>query len=289
MRQLGLASASSPDDGDDTTTTTTTTEGVNDEKPYLTTYRCLWFRYPSALYPDLPAGVARETHGYGCTTQMFPGEGTGVAGLYETLPEPTRERIRYTKEDQDAVVARWGHLPLVKGGGLTLRAMYDNRIESGLVSLEEGVLDHWSWDGRVVLLGDAAHKFTPSTGAGCNHGIIDVVVLANELARTIAESGPGGPSRGDVARALDRYQGERYQAVVAGCKQSGGATAMATWASPVFKFMDTWVLPWKMFQGRMLRKGAEKIALTPAFEFIAGEETMIGEIPWARPIPTVVA
>lgn len=277
MRQLGLAGASSPDG----------TEGINDEKPYLTTYRCLWFRYPSALYPDLPAGIARETHGYGCTTQMFPGEGTGVAGLYETLPEPTRERIRYTEEDQEAVVERWGHLPLVKGGGLTLREMYDSRIESGLVSLEEGVLDHWSWDGRVVLLGDAAHKFTPSTGAGCNHGIIDVVVLANELARTLAEN--SNPSKGDVALALDRYQGERYKAVVAGCKQSGGATAMATWASPVFKFVDTWVVPWKMFQGRMLRKGAERIALTPAFEFIAGEETMIGEIPWARPIPTVVA
>ena len=66
--------------------------------------------------------------------------------------------------DEEAIVKRWDSLPIIPSGKLTLGEAYRSRTESGMISLEEGVVDHWSWAGRIALCGDAAHKFTPSTG-----------------------------------------------------------------------------------------------------------------------------
>lgn len=141
---------------------------VNAEQPFLTTYRCIWIRFPTNASPLLKDGMTTETHGTGAATQLFAGEETGVTGVYERLPEPTRERIRYTAADEDALIERWGHLPLLKGSNgvkdFTLGDAHRSRVSSGLISLEEGVVDHWYFDSRIVLVGDAAHKFTPSTG-----------------------------------------------------------------------------------------------------------------------------
>lgn len=132
------------------------------EAPFLTTFRCLWIRFPSTNL--LPLGASCETHGYGASTQLFNAKESAIMGLYERLPEPSRKRHRYTKADQDDIADRWGHLPLMPNSSVTLRDVYATRIEAGLVSLEEGVVKDWSFAGRVVLVGDAAHKFTPSTG-----------------------------------------------------------------------------------------------------------------------------
>lgn len=49
-----------------------------------------------------------------------------------------------------------------------------------MVSLEEGIIKYWSFD-RIVFVGDVVYKFILSMGVGCNNGIVDVVVLVNEL------------------------------------------------------------------------------------------------------------
>jgi hypothetical protein len=59
----------------------------------------------------------------------------------------------------------------------------------------------WS-DGRLVLLGDAAHAMAPNLGQGANSAMVDAAVLAAELA--------GGQPLG---QALDRYQARREAAV----------------------------------------------------------------------------
>ena len=119
---------------------------------------------------------------------------------------------------------RWGHLPI--SSRLTIRDAYERRAEAGMVNLEEGVVRHWSWGGRVVLVGDAAHKFTPSTGAGCNNGIVDIIVLINQL-RAEVHGACGAPSESAIASAFRRYQDLRFDAVTAGCASAGLATAAA--------------------------------------------------------------
>ncbi|KXJ88101.1 hypothetical protein Micbo1qcDRAFT_214667 [Microdochium bolleyi] len=259
---------------------------VNEEQPYLTTFRCLWVRMPSV--PSIPVGTTSETHGPGATTQLFAADDTTVTGVYERLDTPTKERVRWTQADQDACIAKWGHLPIAKGSAVTLGEAYAARTEAGLVSLEEGVVDNWSFDGRVVLTGDSAHKFTPSTGAGCNNGIVDIVALVNELYTVLpssasAESAARTPTKVDVAAALQRYQRKRHAAVVSGCAISGNATKAATWADWPTSMVDRYLISIQFLQRYMAGKAARQAtAKTPVFEFIEGEDRAGGSVPWVK-------
>jgi 2-polyprenyl-6-methoxyphenol hydroxylase-like FAD-dependent oxidoreductase len=224
---------------------------ANEAEPFLTTYQALWIRFPVSRLPACKPGSATETHGSGIATQLFVGEDTATVGVYRRLPIPTKRPLRYDEKDQAALVEEWGHLPLLKNGAVSLKDAYEARTGSGLVGLEEGVLPHWSWDGRVVLVGDAAHKFTPSTGSGLNYGIIDAVFLMNELhalSRTDADDDQPPWQQSALSGAFQTYQEKRQEDVTAGCKQASGATAVATWTNVGLKLLDQYVLPNSMVQ-----------------------------------------
>lgn len=317
MRELALKhpelAISTPKPAEDSATTTTTNNSAstpapapatamaqgeeddakpNDELPYESVYRCLWVRFPTATGPGLKAGSAFETHGTGATTQLFAGPETTVIGVYERMAEgPQRERSpRYTPADEAALAARWAHLPLLPagpcdGGALTLGEAYAARMQSGMVNLEEGVVRRWGWGGRVVLVGDAAHKFTPSTGAGCNNGMIDIVVLLNQLHPAIAESGPSGkPSRERLAAAFAAYQRARFGPVTAGCESAGRATATASWHTWALWAMDRFAMPTATMQNYFMQKASAAIARTPVLSYVDATEKLNGSIPWVQPL-----
>lgn len=280
-------------------------EGNDEDLPYLTTYRCFWMRFPRL--PGIAPGDMTESHGPQATTQYFASEDSAVVAVYERLPQPTRRPPRrYSDKDEAAFVARWGHLPLADNPSyrnaegirvLTLGEAYAHRIQTGFINLEEGVVADWSRGGRAVLVGDAAHKFTPSTGAGCNNGIVDVVVLVNKLHKILATAAAVGNSSGSVknnasvvpedelAAAFREYQEARFDTVTLGCGLSGRATGTASWATPWAKFMDLYVLSVDLVLRYFLRWAAAKTALTPVFDFIEGEDTVVGKYPWVHKIP----
>jgi 2-polyprenyl-6-methoxyphenol hydroxylase-like FAD-dependent oxidoreductase len=251
---------------------------VNEEQPFLTTYRGLWIRFPKQA--GLSAGMTCETHGHNAATQLFVGEESGVMGLYDRLEHPTKDRIRHTKEDQDALIQRWAQMPVTPDAKITLRDVYESRLESGLVSLEEGVVDHWSFDGRIVLVGDAAHKFTPSTGAGCNNGMIDIVVLVNQLHSTLQKTAGACPSKAEVATAFKAYQDLRYESVVDACAQSGQQTVLATWQTGIHRFLDRQIFSRHVVQRFLINSGAEKLAATPTLDFVTCKLESNGRVPW---------
>ena len=252
---------------------------VNEANPFLTTYRAMWIRFPTVL--PIKAGDASETHGYQCTLQLFAGEDTSVVGLYERLDAPTREGVRYTEADEEEFVKRWGHLPIVSG--LKVGDVYANRSQSGMVNLEEGVVKYWSFD-RIVLVGDAAHKFTPSTGAGCNNGIVDVVALANELYhafKTVRSNDPEAyPTKEHVFAAFDAYQLARFDAIQEGLSTASLATGAATWSDASHKFVDKHILSRQSLQKFFVTRQAPKLARTPVFEYVEGKEDFAGKFPW---------
>jgi 2-polyprenyl-6-methoxyphenol hydroxylase-like FAD-dependent oxidoreductase len=254
---------------------------VNDENPYLTTYRCFWVRLP--VLPTIKVGDAHETHGPTITIQFFVGKDSAIIGVYEKLDQPTREPSRYNEADEVDFVKKWGHLPLTKTGDLTLGQACAVKMNSGLINLEEGVVQNWSYGGRMVLAGDAAHKFTPSTGAGCNNGIVDIVVLANHLNRAFSS---GVPSADTLATAFKEYQAARFDIATEGCKIASNTTAAATWANFIFKFLDLRVFSIQMVQKFFINLGVAATAQTPVFDYIEGEEQIVGSVPWVYPIPS---
>jgi 2-polyprenyl-6-methoxyphenol hydroxylase-like FAD-dependent oxidoreductase len=86
-------------------------------------------------------------------------------------------------------------------------------------------------DGRLVLLGDAAHAMAPNLGQGANSALVDAVVLGDALA--------GG---GDVSAALGAYETRRRPAV----RRVQNAAAVLAWLGEVRsalarRIRDGWV------------------------------------------------
>jgi 2-polyprenyl-6-methoxyphenol hydroxylase-like FAD-dependent oxidoreductase len=86
-------------------------------------------------------------------------------------------------------------------------------------------LPRWT-NGRVVLLGDAAHATTPGVGQGAAQAIEDAVVLAREL---------GG--RADLAAALAVYEAVRKPRTTAVLTMSRRADKAAQLAGPIACFV----------------------------------------------------
>ena len=245
---------------------------VNAEHPYLTTYQALWIRFP--IDHRITPGLTCETHGRGGSTQFFAGNESAVLGLYQPLEKPTRDRQRYTPADEASLVQRWDNLPIIPDGKLTLGEAYRSKIESGMISLEEGVCDHWSWAGRIALAGDAAHKFTPSTGEGCNTGIIDILTIMDEMYHTFydarrASGDPHAvPSRAEIAKTFQKYQQIRIVTAQTGCDRSGRATASSMWTTTMDKFMDCHVISYPSMQRYLASEGIKKSVGPQRFAFL---------------------
>lgn len=73
-----------------------------------------------------------------------------VRGLYNQIP-------RYTETEKDALAER--HYDDSLGDGLCFGHLYDLRITATLQALPEVVFNKWHY-GRIVTIGDAAHKVT---------------------------------------------------------------------------------------------------------------------------------
>jgi len=82
-------------------------------------------------------------------------------------------------------------------------------------------------DGRLILMGDAAHVHSPAGGQGMNTGLIDAVVLGNLLAGVVRESRPESD--------IDLYQETRRPAALQVLALAGRLTRLATMRNPVAK------------------------------------------------------
>lgn len=93
---------------------------------------------------------------------------SGVDGLVfwflyvkEESPSTMPNCPRYSEEDAEATIERYGHLKL--GPDYTFFDLWEAREKAAMVPLEEGVLDgSWNSGGRVVLIGDSVAKVSPA-------------------------------------------------------------------------------------------------------------------------------
>ncbi len=70
-------------------------------------------------------------------------------------PFPAHKRVYYTEDDAELLAATVADHPITES--LVFGDLWKNRTRGALISLEEGVLEHWHY-GRIVLSGDAVHK-----------------------------------------------------------------------------------------------------------------------------------
>ncbi|GES66775.1 bikaverin cluster-monooxygenase [Aspergillus terreus] len=160
----------------------------------------------------------------GATILIFTGQGATIFWfVFEDLGREygLSSTPRYTRDDIDAVCRSVAHLsitPAVSFGGV-----YATRSVAVKVSLEEGIAPIWH-TGRVVIVGDAAHKVseeklidqvtatakpvqsTPNAAMGANQAIESSTVLLNELRGVWSRSPQHGLFPPTALRAaLERY------------------------------------------------------------------------------------
>jgi 2-polyprenyl-6-methoxyphenol hydroxylase-like FAD-dependent oxidoreductase len=87
---------------------------------------------------------------------------------------------RFTREDTERQAAETFDRPFhVK---LKFRDLWESRISSHMVPMEECLFQKWSW-GRMAVVGDGSHKMTANHGAAGNNAIESAIAMANALQR----------------------------------------------------------------------------------------------------------
>jgi 5-methylphenazine-1-carboxylate 1-monooxygenase len=128
-------------------------------------------------------------------------EGTGLT-LVNWVVEATRDETAEDWNQRGTVDEVLPYYDNCKLGFLDVQEMLRNAREVYLFPLiDHDPLDQWT-DGRVTLLGDAAHAMYPRGGNGACQALVDARVVAEKLA-TIP----------DPATALKAYEDERRESV----------------------------------------------------------------------------
>ncbi|KAI9369639.1 hypothetical protein BJX61DRAFT_545412 [Aspergillus egyptiacus] len=187
------------------------------------------------------------------------------------------QRKRYTDADAEEVAVRIAHHPVCET--LVFGEVWKRRIRGSMVSLEEGVLRHWS-HGRIVLAGDAVHKVTPNLALGGNSTMESVVVLCNHLHRTVVAHQGGRVSRATLRKVFSAYQAEREGRMHEIAKLSSLITRVQAWDGWAIKVLASWVLPFQA-DHKLSDQMGEVIAAAPKLDYIdVGQGFPRGRLPW---------
>ncbi|KAI1846334.1 hypothetical protein JX265_010918 [Neoarthrinium moseri] len=276
---------------------------INPERPFRAEYRCLWGTCPRPEACPPKSNV--EAHGSERSLMFMTAQDQSWFFLYEQLEAPTDVRRDYTASDRDQLAMRFAGMSVLPG--LTFGDVWPTRTACGMADQLEGVLPHWrlapAAGGRVVLAGDAVHRFTPNFGWGYNSGVNDVAVLASLLHAEVAQREDAPPPS---AEALDdifaRYQTARKvdDDIANVAAASGRVTRQCArprqWVPAAIYWVLEHVLPllipnfeiWasKNILGKIVRRGRVLDFLPEEASARTDARVFGGSLKWDFPIPT---
>lgn len=170
---------------------------------------------------------------------------------YWKLPEPHTVSPttipRFTEEEKQAEMRKHRELPMSKDGTIKLKDIIDNAERINITALPHHVYQKWYF-GRIVTIGDAAHKFNPLIGQGGNNCIESAAALVNHLRRALRTAkvplqSPVWPASA-VEAAFSHLQQQRLDRVtdhVDKCQQAQRVVAWDTW---FYQFLGRYVQPY---------------------------------------------
>ncbi|KAI0161941.1 FAD/NAD(P)-binding domain-containing protein [Hypoxylon sp. FL1284] len=156
--------------------------------------------------PLLPDGVAHHVYSRGASGITTAGA-KGLIFWFLFVKEPststTPDCPRYGPSDVEATIGKYGHITAAPG--YSFRDLWKNCIKSGMVPMEEGVIQGpWNNGGRMVLVGDATCKITVNSGLGGNLAVEGACRLANELVPLLQRN--QAPTTRELVASFNRYE-----------------------------------------------------------------------------------
>ncbi|KAK1856057.1 FAD binding domain protein [Colletotrichum chrysophilum] len=125
---------------------------------------------------------------------------------------------------------------------MTFGDLYDNRIKSTLVPLEEHVFRRWHYQ-RILIIGDAATKVHPIAAQGGNGAIEAAANLVNALTRTEIPSSPELQLE-FIEKALGEVCAIRYERASSMMKKGRRDGSFLCQQPPFSGILIHYVLPW---------------------------------------------
>ncbi|VTT76422.1 unnamed protein product [Fusarium fujikuroi] len=213
-------------------------EDENSRVPVST--RCIFgiSKRPSALGYRSQQMVVGDGHAY--LIIAAPGDRT-YWFLFDGLPETKRGKdiSKYTKADEEGLVKEHHGDHITQD--VTFGELYDRKIMSTLVPLEEYVFDRWHYK-RIVTIGDSAHKIDPASGQGGNGAMESAALLVNALVRQLKLS-PQGLSDSRVDSALSEVHALRYERAKRLVEQAHSLQMMISQRFPFARFIFKHLIP----------------------------------------------
>lgn len=243
------------------------------EVPYASEYRCLWCSFPSLS----ESGSNFETQSKNRSVMYISGKQRSWIFLYERLPKSTTERIVYTDEDIEAMAAGFADYPINEH--FKVKDAFERKLTAGMANLEEGIVERWSF-GRIVLVGDACHKFTPNAGLGFNNGIQDVVTLCNSLNKALSNSQHGNLDTAHIESIFQAYQVSRKTDLKAEYQRSAHMTRMHAW-SDVSHYVMARIMGKEFVQNILIDFIASRdIRKALVLDYVAAQDSLQGKVAW---------
>ena len=110
------------------------------------------------LAPGLEKGRNINVYQQDSHVQVFTTKDEAMIIVYHRIPAE-RKRTYFGQNDAEDAAKPW--LDVYVGEGLTFGDLWRQKTAGGTANYDEGVLPWWHW-GRMVLVGDAAHKVCSS-------------------------------------------------------------------------------------------------------------------------------
>ncbi|KAH7155359.1 hypothetical protein B0J13DRAFT_618815 [Dactylonectria estremocensis] len=241
------------------------------ESPFTSHYKCLWASFPRLS----DSGDSYETQGQHRSTMYLTGRDKGWLFLYEKLPCASKDRNRYDTKSMESFAhtfAQWSVTETLK-----VKDVLDGGPDTvivGMTDLEEGVAKRIAWGGRIVLVGDAAHKFTPNAGAGFNNGVQDVASLYNQL-ESLRDL-----NANSIQTAFEMYQQERQVALERDFRRSAGATRLSAWETWSDFLLARFFYSIGAVQRYYSDRNSEAMTEGLVLNSVAADEPFLGKLAW---------
>ncbi|KAK2052487.1 FAD/NAD(P)-binding domain-containing protein [Colletotrichum caudatum] len=194
--------------------------------------------------PGIAPGQVISAHGDGTVAGCMGGaSGEVFVFWFWTLPAsqrscPVDDIPRFDDGDKRRELARAADV-LIGEDRLRFRAVADNLEYSGVTALPHFVMRRWHY-GRILILGDAAHKFNPLVGQGGNSCIESCASLVNALKDRGLAGGTSWalPELAGAFAAVERQRIGRVEDMVEKCQDAMRTSAWDTLKGRlVFKYI----------------------------------------------------
>jgi 2-polyprenyl-6-methoxyphenol hydroxylase-like FAD-dependent oxidoreductase len=179
----------------------------------------LWRAIPEFTHPEVPEGYPKQAFGPGGTFGMYPCKGRMNWFATMARPEGAGDPPAGRKQDMLDTYRGWPS-PIEE----LIQATPDNQIDRQDL-FDRVPVSRWS-NGRVTLMGDAAHPTTPALAQGAGMTIEDGPVLA----RSLAAAGDLRSATA-VAAALADYEQQRIPRTTGIVNASWRLSRVASWRS----------------------------------------------------------